>query len=148
MATLYLSGRCRYSLELLQELRRTNNESYRIVDIDRVKRHMLPPIVTAVPMAIQHDGRTLVGDELFDVVFHKPSDAPDPVYMCEGLGALLDDQPDEAANPASYMERFYDVRDEVPQDAPSHSKSVSLDAIRQQRDQSVNFVLAGQQRPL
>jgi hypothetical protein len=148
MATLYLSGRCKHSMELLDELMRTNNRTYRIVDIDTVRRHMLPPVVTAVPMVLQHDGRTLMGEDLFEQVFPKKYRAPAAVLHDDCLGELLDVSADDAANPGAYMDKFYEFRETVPQETAVESKNIDLDALQAQRNQSLDQLLSNQPRPL
>jgi hypothetical protein len=148
MATLYLSGRCKHSMELLDELMRTNNRTYRIVDIDTVRRHMLPPVVTAVPMVLQHDGRTLMGEDLFEQVFPKKYRAPAAVLHDDCLGELLDVSADDAANPGAYMDKFYEFRETVPQETAVESKNIDLDALQAQRNQSLDQLLSKQPRPL
>lgn len=147
MSTLYLHSKCENSRTLMEELRRTNNDSYKIVVIDRLRRNMLPPVVTGVPMVVQHDGRVIAGDDLFDQVFRKPASEPGPVYG-DAPGALLDDDDAASVNPAGFMDQFFVCKDTVPQDAPAEKSGVSLDEYESRRNSNVEDILGSQARPL
>jgi hypothetical protein len=147
MATLFLSLRCPHSKEIMEELKRTNNESYRVVFVDHMRRHMLPPVVTAVPMVVNVNGETLKGDALFDKVFRRNESDPDPIDCGMG-GSLLDERHDEAANPNSYMQRFYEPMPQLPPEDKPDDKSVSLEDLQQRRNQSIDGILGSQPRPL
>lgn len=147
MATLFLSLKCPHSREIMEELKRTNNESYRVVFVDNMRRHMLPPVVTAVPMVVQVNGETLKGDALFDKVFRRNEAEPDPVDFGMG-GSLLDERNDEAANPNSYMQKFYEPMPHLPPEDKPETNTVSMEDLQQRRNQSIDGILGSQPRPL
>lgn len=147
MATLFLSLKCPHSREIMEELKRTDNRSYRVVFVDNMRRHMLPPVVTAVPMVVQVNGETLKGDALFDKVFRRNEADPDPVDFGLG-GSLLDERNDEAANPNSYMQKFYEPMPHLPPEDKPESGTVSMEDLQQRRNQSIENVLGSQPRPL
>ena len=148
MPNLYLSCRCPHSREIIDELKRTNNDSYNIIFVDKLMRHMLPPVVTAVPMVVEHNGSTKKGDELFDEVFRKTTSEPNAVDMSGMGGALLDESKDEAANHSSYMQQFYEPMPELPKEVMEENKTVSLEDLQQRRNQNLDTILSGQSRPM
>lgn len=149
MATLYLSLRCQHSREILEELIRTNNRAYKVVYVDKLSRHMLPPVVTVVPMVVGVSGEVLKGEALFDKVFGRNDSEPDPVMPDFGLGgSLLDERHDEAANHNSYMQKFYEPMPHLPPEDVAEDKSVSLEDLQQRRHQSIDGILGSQPRPV
>lgn len=130
--TLYVSMRCKHSVRLLEELQRVGNDSYHIVDYDKVSRRMLPPAITGVPMALMPDGRPLYGKPLFDRVFGCAGE-PDALFAdiaAAPLEATADD-------PESDMAQFYQKVHTPQEDGPDTSKQFNLDALRAARSRDM-----------
>jgi len=129
--TLYVSRRSPPSMRLLAELERIGNDSYHIVFYESIRKSMLPPMITGVPMALLPNGRTLSGQALFDRVFGCSTE-PDAVFADLAAAPLSD----QAEDPDS-MEQFYQAVHTPQEEGPDASKQFSLDALRAARSRDV-----------
>jgi hypothetical protein len=137
---LYFSPRSRPSMEILQELHRTQNRDFVFVNVDDpIERRKMPRAVIGVPMALLPDGRALSGDSLFRVVFAARSQPAQPMEPqavgADGFGAFLEGDAAED-DPQSSLEGFF-ARVETPKEDPVEDKRVSLDALQASRNNDI-----------
>lgn len=118
-------------MRLLKELHRTKNDSYSIVDVDRIDRRTLPKVVNAVPMALLPNGRVLVLEDLFATVFRKPAPPPEPGMFDDTAGSALAGDAAED-DPKGNLEQFF-FNVETPKEDAVEDRQVSLDALQQAR---------------
>ena len=130
--TLYVSRRSPPSLRILEELERVGNDSYHVVFYESIRKSMLPPMITGVPMALLPNGRTLSGQALFDRVFGCSSE-PDAVFADLAAAPLTD----QAEDPESDMAQFFQAVHTPQEEGPDASKQFSLDALRAARSRDV-----------
>lgn len=140
MQLLYVSGRCPHSAEVLAELRRQETlHAYRVIDVDEVRRSMLPAAVTRVPLLVGDDGAVFVDDALFARVFSGSARCPGAGGQMV-FGGLSDmGSPLEGEDNAEAMRNFYDLQhppDAIhtpPEDAVDDGNTFSMDQLKADR---------------
>lgn len=141
-ALLYVSSKCQHSAKIVAELRSTGAiESYKVIVVDAMRRHMLPSYVDRVPLMFVR-GAVLTDEDLFDTVYGRAAAAPEAGGGLE-FGSFCDvGAPLEGEAECDTMRNFYDLSRPpaemvTPPDDVPDNRSFDMGKIKQMRDMDV-----------